>query len=107
MKLATIPHAHPRWLVAGLLAAMVAVVWSGLDTIRPKPAGGMPLYGREASRDRLLVVERQAGRLTLYAADGRPLQQLDGTAAAALLQRQQGRVFVIAADGMRNEPASP
>ncbi len=54
----------------------------------------MPLYGREASRDRLLVVDRQASRLTLYAADGRKLQQ-------------HGRVFVIAADGMRNEPASP
>jgi hypothetical protein len=107
MRLAAIPHAHPRWLVAGMLAAMVAIVWSGLDTIRTRQGGGMPLYGREASRDRLIVVDRQAGRLAIYAADGRPLQQLDGGAATAMPQWHDGRVFVIAADGTRSEAVSP
>ena len=102
-----ISHAHPRWLVAGMLAVMVVIVSSGLDAIRTQRAGGMPLYGREAGRDRLLVVDPQAGRLTVYdAASGRPLQHLDADAAAAMLDRRDGRMFVLVADGMRSETAS-
>ena len=108
MRLATIPHAHPRWLVAGLLAAMVGIMLSGFDAIRSKQGGAMPLYGAEASRARLLVVDRQTDRLSIYdAVNRRPLRQLEGAAAAAMLQRHDGHVFVIAADGTRNEPAAP
>lgn len=103
-----IPHAHPRWLVAAMLAAMVVVVLNGFGAARLQRGSGMPLYGSAAGRDWLLVVDDQADRLTVYdAGDGRPLQQLDaGTAsAAAVLDRYAGRVFVIAADGVRSEHA--
>jgi len=106
MKLATIPHAHPRWLVAGMLAGMVVIVSGGLDAIRSQRGSGMPLYGRDGSHDRLLVVDRQAGRLTVYdAVSGRPLQHLD--ADTAMLEGHDGRMFVLVADGMRSETPSP
>lgn len=91
-----------------MLSAMVAIVLGGLGVVRSQRGSGVPRYGREASRDRLLVVDRQAGRLTVYdAINGRPLRHLDGDAAAEMLQRHDSRVFVIAADGMRDEAASP
>lgn len=105
-----IPHHHPRWLVAVMLAAMVAVVLNGFGLARPKPGFGLSWHGSDAGHDWLLVVDNQAGRLTVYdAVDGRPLRQLDaGTAAAAsMLDRHDGRVLVVAADGTRSERASP
>lgn len=106
MKLATIPQAHPRWLVAGLLTALLAIVQGGLGAIGLQRSSGMPLYGHDGRRDRLLVVDRQAGRLTLYdAASGRPLRDLD--ADHAMPVQRDGRVFVLVADSMRGEPPSP
>ncbi|BFI95520.1 MAG: hypothetical protein RSP_10300 [Rhodanobacter sp.] len=108
MKLAMIPQAHPRWLVVGMLAATVAIVSGGLDAIGRQQAGGMAsLYGREDGHDRLLVVDPQAGRLTVYdAVSGRPLQHLDADAAAEMLDRHDGRVVMLLADGTRSQSAS-
>jgi hypothetical protein len=110
MKLATIPRRHPRWLVAVMLAVMVVIVLNGFAAVRSRQVPGLPWLGSDAGHDWLLVVEDRADRLTVYdAGDGRPLRQLDaGTAAAAaMLGRHDGRVFVIAAEGTRNEAASP
>ncbi|MBD8871713.1 hypothetical protein [Rhodanobacter sp. DHB23] len=108
MRLATIPHSHPRWLVAAMLAMLVLAASNGFGLARQWPGSGMPWYGRDAGYDRLLVVDRQADRLTVYdAASGRPLRQLDADAAAAMLARHEGRVFVISGDGTRGGSATP
>jgi hypothetical protein len=108
MRLATIPHSHPRWLVAGMLAALVLVVLNGFDLARSQPGLGMPSSGHAAVHDWLLVVNNPADRFTVYdAVNGRPLQQLDTDATAAMLARHDGRVFVIAGDDTRNEPTLP
>lgn len=105
-----IPHSHPRWLVATMLAAMVVIVSNGFGLATPRQDSGMSLPGRDAGHDRVLVVDSETDRLTVYdAVDGRPLQQLDTdtAAAAAMLDRHDGRVLVIPADSTRSEPALP
>ncbi|MBD8879138.1 MULTISPECIES: PQQ-binding-like beta-propeller repeat protein [Rhodanobacter] len=106
MRLATIPHSHPRWLVAVMLTALVVTVLNGFGLIRPQPGSGTFLGGGDAGYDRLFVVDDQGERLTVYdATDGRPLRHFDANAAAAVLVRHDGRVFVMAGDGTRSGPA--
>lgn len=99
------PHSHPRWLVAGMMAALVVIVLNGFGLARARLGPGMSWRGYAAEHDWLLVVDNQAERFTVYdAVNGRPLRQLDANGTAAMLERHDGRVFVIAGDGTRNEP---
>lgn len=108
MKLATIPHHHPRWLVAAMLAVTVAIVLNGFAVARSRHVPGLPWLGSDAGHDWLLVVEDRAERLTVYdAGDGRPLPLRNADDTGAMLERHDGRVFVLAGEDTRNEPALP
>lgn len=108
MRLATIPHSHPRWLVAVMLTALVVTVLNGFGLNRPQPGFGMSLGGGDAGYDRLIVVDDQAEQLAVYdAVDGRPLRHFDANATAAMLARHEDRLFVIAGDSTRSGPGLP
>lgn len=112
------PAASPRlppWLAAGLLLALVALVWFSLAAIRASrpTASRMPpafhplLRWHDAGGDWLLVADAGADQLTVYsAADGHRVRRVKverGLSDAATLIQRDGRLFVIDAAGGLDE----
>lgn len=104
----------PPWLAAaGLLLALVVLVWFSLAAIRASrpTASSMPpafhplLRWHDAGGDWLLVADAGADQLTVYsAADGRRVRRVKvehGLSDAATLLQRDGRLFVVdAASGL-------
>lgn len=109
------PARLPPWLpAAGLLLALVAVVWASLATIRAprltatmQPAFHPLVHWREAGRDWLLVADGEADQLTVYsAADGRRVRRLKaahGVRGVDPLTERDGHLFVVGDDGQQDE----
>ena len=101
------PTRLPPWLpAAGLLLALVAVVWVSLAAIRAprltasmQPAFNPLVRWREAGRDWLLVADGEADQLTVYsAADGRRVRRVKvvhGLRDSAPLTQRDGHLFVV------------
>ena len=101
------PTRLPPWLpAAGLLLALVAVVWVSLAVIRAprltasmQPAFNPLVRWREAGRDWLLVADGEADQLTVYsAADGRRVRRVKvvhGLRDSAPLTQRDGHLFVV------------
>ncbi len=109
------PTRLPPWLpAAGLLLALVAVVWLSLAAIHAprltatmQPAFNPLVHWREAGRDWLLVADGEADQLTVYsAADGRRVRRVQvehGLRDSAPLTRRDGHLFVVGDDGQLGE----
>ena len=109
------PTRLPPWLpAAGLLLALVAVVWVSLAAIRAprltatmQPAFHPLVHWREAGRDWLLVADGQANQLTVYsAADGRRVRRVKavhGVRDADPLTERGGHLFLVGDDGQLDE----
>ena len=101
------PTRLPSWLpAAGLLLALVVLVWVSLAAIRAsrltastQPAFNPLVHWREAGRDWLLVADGEADQLTVYsAADGRRLRRVKvehGLRDSAPLIRRDGQLYVV------------
>ena len=101
------PTRLPSWLpAAGLLLALVVLVWVSLAAIRAsrltastQPAFNQLVHWREAGRDWLLVADGEADQLTVYsAADGRRLRRVKvehGLRDFAPLIRRDGQLYVV------------
>jgi len=110
-----VPTRLPSWLpAAGLLLALVAVVWVSLVSIRAprltasmQPAFNPLVHWRDGGRDWLLVADGAADQLIVYSAiDGRRVRRVQvehGLRDSAPLTRRDGHLFVVGDDGQLDE----
>ncbi len=102
------PTRLPSWLpAAGLLLALLVLVWVSLAAMRPprlkttsmQPAFNPLVRWREAGRDWLLVADGEADQLTVYsAADGRRVRRVKvehGLRDSAPLVPRDGHLYVV------------